>query len=344
MNDTIQISIIMPVYNVEQYLSDAIDSILNQSFRDWELILVNDASTDSSEKICRKYSHQDKRIHIFSKPFNEGLAAARNTGMAHASGQWILFMDSDDRIAKESFSRLMEHLEISSVPDILVFGYTQEYTDKKGNIKRSITLSPNIPNLRSIGDVAIMLDYQKLFSYAWNKLYRKEFILQNSLSFENTKMIEDFLFNIQAFTAARNIICINESYYRYRKPPHVTLASQYIDDFHLLCLRRRSEEKKLLDFWNVATPQNILFLNQIHIKHIFSSLVRVCHNQNFSLKDQFLKIKEILDHKEIHESLICYPAQPIRYRVLSMIMYNKKYYITFFIARSYVVWSTLWKN
>lgn len=90
------ISIIIPVYNTEKYLDQCIQSCLNQTFTDFELILINDASTDSSLYICNKYKQLDSRVHIINKSINEGVDKSRFTGLEHAQGKYILFIDSDD--------------------------------------------------------------------------------------------------------------------------------------------------------------------------------------------------------------------------------------------------------
>ena len=105
-----KISIIVPVYNVESYLVRCIDSILNQSFKNFELILVNDGSTDDSLIICKKYLNVDKRIKLVSQ-VNKGLSAARNTGLRHTSGKYICFIDSDDFVEKDYLLFLINNIE-----------------------------------------------------------------------------------------------------------------------------------------------------------------------------------------------------------------------------------------
>lgn len=332
-------SIIMPVYNVAKYLDAAIDSVLSQTYNDWELILVNDASLDDSLLICYKYAKFDKRIIVVDKHINEGLGMARNTGMEYANGEWILFIDSDDRIEPYTLERLQSYLEKDAI-DVLVFGFSQEYEDKDGNIiNKNILIPPQSTseNLCEVAALVACLDYTRVLSYVWNKLYRCELIKKNNIKFERTKMIEDILFNFQVFNVASHVSCIPESYYRYRKPLHETLASQYINDFHLLCLRRFHEELSLLARNNALTNRNLEMLSTVHIKHIFSALVRIISNQKFSTYTKLEKQKEILNDKNIQESLMKCTAENFKYKVLLNCMKQKRIVLCFILARIYLL-------
>lgn len=332
-------SIIMPVYNVARYLDESINSVIAQTYNDWELILINDASPDNSLAICRRYEESDSRIIVVDKKVNEGLGMARNTGMEFASGEWILFMDSDDRIEPHTLEKLKCYLK-SDTPDILVFGFTQEFEDKDRNIlSKNILIPPpeKSENSYETAALSMFLDYNRVFSYAWNKLYRCSLLREHKILFERTKMIEDSLFNFQAFNKARHVVCISEAYYRYRKPPHETLASQYIDDFYLLCLRRFHEELSLLARNNALTKRNLEMLSAVHIKHIFSALVRIISNQNFSTHTKLEKQKEIFNDKDIQESLMKCTAENFKYKVLLNCMKQKRIVLCFVLARIYLL-------
>lgn len=330
-------SIIMPVYKVAKYLDAAINSVLSQTYNDWELILVNDASPDESLSICYRYESFDKRIKVVDKKINEGLGMARNSGMEYANGEWVLFVDSDDRIEPYTLERLQSFIKKETF-DVLVFGFTQEYEDKDGNIiNRNILVPPKAKSKNSceVAELVAILDYNRVLSYAWNKLYKSALLRKNNIQFERTKMIEDVLFNIKVFNVASHVLCISESFYRYRKPQHETLATQYIDDFHLLCLRRFQEELTLLTNHNVITIQNLDMLSVIHIKHIFSALVRVISNKEFSSKKKLEKIKKILNNEQIQHSFGICMTRNLKYKILLACMKNRSDYLCFILAFLY---------
>ena len=131
------VSIIVPVYNTERFLNRCIDSVLAQTYSDWELLLVDDGSTDSSGSICDEYATQDSRIRVFHKE-NGGVSSARNLGLDYARGEWITFVDSDDYIAPDMIEKLYETQKRNNA-DITVCGY--RWVDKEGKNLKSFHMN-----------------------------------------------------------------------------------------------------------------------------------------------------------------------------------------------------------
>lgn len=137
------ISFIVPVYNVEAYLHQCVDSIINQTSGDWELILIDDGSCDGCPQICDEYAWQDNRIKVIHQS-NQGVAVARNVGLDVATGEWIWFVDSDDWIESEAVSILKSNYIQSGGPDLIMFGFTRNseeeevmYEQKNQNLKKA---------------------------------------------------------------------------------------------------------------------------------------------------------------------------------------------------------------
>lgn len=181
-----KISVIVPVYNSEKYLPRCLDSIVNQTLKDIEIICVDDGSTDNSSKILQQYAARDKRIKFISQE-NQGLSITRNNGMALARGQYLSFTDSDDWITADMYAKLYAEAERTNA-DIVQCGY-YKYNDK---IEKEVLESPLISN-----DFCTVLDNIKK-CYAWNKIWKKEFLQHNNLFFYPKIFYEDLLFNIQA--------------------------------------------------------------------------------------------------------------------------------------------------
>lgn len=180
------ISIIVPVYNSEQTLNRCVDSILVQSFSDWELLLINDGSTDKSGRICDQYAAIDKRIKVFHKK-NGGVSSARNMGLDHAKGQWITFVDSDDSLTDYAFELNWNDI----CEDLILFPFYFNYRD--GSLELfSLRTSGIIKNLIPFFEKEFA---QIIFRVPWSKLYRNELI--GNLRFdEKIKCGEDTLFVI----------------------------------------------------------------------------------------------------------------------------------------------------
>ena len=183
------ISIIVPVYNVESYLERCIESILNQSFKEFELILVNDGSTDGCKDICNEYKTKDKRIKVIHKE-NGGLSSARNAGLDIARGKYIGFVDSDDFINKDMYKILFDTIQANN-SDMVICDYykvNEDDINKFRNLKcncENIKIK-NLNNLESIDN--LFLTGEK-FIFAWNKLYKRE--LFNDLRYEKGRIYED---------------------------------------------------------------------------------------------------------------------------------------------------------
>ncbi len=167
-----KLSIIIPVYQVEKTLRRCVDSVVSQSFRDWQMILVNDASTDKSGKICDEYVKADHRIQVVHLKRNEGLSAARNKGIEKARGEYLTFIDSDDYIAADSLKTLFEIINVHPDYDILEYPVYEHYGSKKQHLLQFARK-----------EYTDMLSYwlegeAYRHAYAWNKIYKKQ-VFQN---------------------------------------------------------------------------------------------------------------------------------------------------------------------
>lgn len=194
------ISIIVPIYNAESTLNRCIDSIINQSFDDWELLLIDDGSKDQSGKICDEYATKDSRIKVFHKE-NGGVSSARNLGLDNALGKWITFIDSDDKIFDDIFS-LLKYLEGDLVVfNFIISGYPQ-------NLFEENMLYYN-------GQMKLVLEqylHSLIFRVPWGKFYRRNLI--DSLRFDaNIRIGEDTLFVLSYLNKCSSILLRREVYY-----------------------------------------------------------------------------------------------------------------------------------
>lgn len=207
-------SIVVPVYKVEKYLDECVKSLLNQTYTDFEIILVDDKSPDNCPKMCDGYAQSDSRVRVIHKPKNEGLGFARNTVIEAALGDYVMFVDSDDTIDSKTLEKCSAHLD--DKPDILVYGIKLCYENKKGVTVRTESLVPEnfcAATRNEMVEMFYCLSDTRVFQYACNKAYRREFIQKLSVRFEETKLIEDFLYNINVFEYAERVRSINDEFY-----------------------------------------------------------------------------------------------------------------------------------
>lgn len=205
-------SIIVPVYDVESYLDTCIKSVLNQTYQDFELILVDDGSKDSSGRICDEYAHKDARIQVIHKP-NAGVSAARNAGLDIAKGRYICFVDSDDWIDSRYLQVVLESIGNF---DILFIGSVWHYED--GSL-RSLCMQ-TAEYREGIGDAIFhLLDNEigiNYFGFTWNKVFRKDIIAQFHIRFvEGLAISEDEVFTLAYSNHIKTLKIIDSPLYHY---------------------------------------------------------------------------------------------------------------------------------
>lgn len=203
------ISIIIPVYNVEQYLRKCLDSIVNQTYRDLEILIIDDGSTDGSGAICDEYK-KDKRVKVCHTK-NRGLSCARNLGLEEAKGEWISFVDSDDWIEPDMYEIAMSYIGSS---EILCF-------------------SSYIEGLYNGLDALLALLNKKIATAVWGKLYKKECF--SYIRFPEGRVYEDMTTTCRLLYSARSVMCVNAKLYHYCK--------------RLESITRNHDMNNLIDFW-----------------------------------------------------------------------------------------------
>ena len=211
-----KLSIILPVYNGEAFLEKAIIGVLQQTYQSWELILVNDGSTDNSEMICTHYQAQDNRI-IYVSQKNKGLSAARNSGFRLAQGDYIMYLDADDYIEDDYYEKMIIALENHDA-DLVISGFSREFIHKNRVTKQIKAVYTNVffSNKESIKGYLKDPIIYNFFIHVWNKLYRRDILLKHNICFdEGVRFGEDVLYNIVYLEHVKKILMTNFHGYHY---------------------------------------------------------------------------------------------------------------------------------
>jgi glycosyltransferase involved in cell wall biosynthesis len=207
-----QVSIIVPVFNVEPYLRECLDSIVNQSLGEIEIICVNDRSTDGSLSILREYAAVDSRLKVIDRESNGGLSVARNDGMSFATGKYLLFVDSDDYVDRELCRRVLDCAEANNAELVLydhaVFGSSKRVSRDR---EHDSQLSQVIPSNKK--------QLLRLSAYAWTKLVRTDLARSMKLRFPDGLMYEDSPVHWALVTMTSRIALLPERLYFYRQRP-----------------------------------------------------------------------------------------------------------------------------
>ena len=275
-----KISVIVPVYNTEEYLSQCLESILEQTFPDFEVIVVNDGSSDKSHDVAKSYSEKDSRILIVNQE-NKGLSEARNAGIDRAKGEWITFIDSDDIIAPSFLQKLLDAAQKTEASIACCSKKEFVKLSEIYSFKRAIPSPTKTPCRTTILTPiqaltnALYQNDQPDYS-AWNKLYSKD--LWETRRFPAGKYFEDIACIPQAFLNAKSIAFVNEPLYLYRKrttsilsTPYTRKKAELLDIAESVCALVKDKGKKL----EKAAQSNLLSAS-------FSILMRTRDNNEFA--------------------------------------------------------------
>ncbi len=216
------ISVLVPVYNVEKTLDRCVQSILNQTFQDYEILLINDGSPDKSGELCDRYAEQYPNIRVIHKE-NEGLGPTRNRGIREAKGEFIYHCDSDDWLKEDLLEKAYNAI-IADDSDVLVFGY-EIFTEKEGKILPYDKVTLPAGSLKGRENVRAYFTEQYYNSFsvlsACNRLYRRSFLLDNNVFFPPLRRCQDMAYSLDLFGKVEKLTVLSECYYCYMIEPGV---------------------------------------------------------------------------------------------------------------------------
>ncbi|MFC5684431.1 glycosyltransferase family 2 protein [Flavobacterium sp. MAHUQ-51] len=318
------ISIIIPVYNVSAYLRQCLDSVINQTYTELEIIIVNDGSTDDSLNICQEYQLIDNRIQLINQQ-NAGLSAARNTGIDYVQGDYILFVDSDDWIDLNTCQLLVDNVK-STNADVVLFSYCKEFSihsEEKFILEGDVTFNEN--ESRKIYRRIIGL-YEEELTYpenadsivtAWGKLYKTEIIKSNAIYFTDCKLIgtEDMLFNVYYFLHVKSIVNIHLCLYHYRKNNQNSLTSVYKSNLMIQWGELYDRVEQFIENKELDATFQKAFQNRISLGIIGLGINELYAKT--SLLEKYSKLKKILSSERYRKAVIALQLKyfPVHWKV-----------------------------
>jgi len=300
------VSIVVPVYNTEKWLLICINSILNQTYKDFELILINDGSQDSSGDICNNIAVEDNRVKVFHVE-NGGVSKARNLGVKNSTGKYICFIDSDDWVSSDFLETLISKQNTYNV-DWVISGYVSKY--EKTNTERVYRIDESV-SFSNLGAVFIELDLKGIFFTNCGKLYLRDIIIGNNIEFSQSyTMGEDFIFNQEYLFKVNSIAVVDCQNYFYRMAINSTsLINKYVPEYfeiNVYLLEKRFEIIKML---NVQDIEYVNYLERKNNEIILSSILNLykkdCTISTKRKIEQFKKLSVALpDFKTVSTDFI----------------------------------------
>ncbi|UMB60335.1 glycosyltransferase [Lutibacter sp. A80] len=297
------LSVIVPVYNVEDYLHKCIDSIINQTFHHLEIILVNDGSTDTSAQICDNYAKKDTRIKVIHQS-NAGVSVARNKGIEIAMGEYITFIDSDDFIEEDFIETLYTTSKKNNL-DIVISNFHKEQEEIINERKSNFSTTKVFDRLEIQEKIIPFFLKEDGLNSCCNKIYKADLIKNNAINFPiGITNGEDALFNLQCFNKATKVQFINYAGYYYREVTGSATRNILNKDYFKIALdvynfKHVKAYKLTLSEIEATKLKSIRFVTTIvSLIHIYLQ-----SNAEIPFKQRFLYVKNMISNKQVQDVL-----------------------------------------
>lgn len=302
-------SIIIPAYNAAEFITDCLNSIFAQEFSSYEIIVINDGSSDDTLNKLKDFASQYPKMRIINFDHNCGAAVARNRGIDEAQGEYILFVDADDMIIKDLLKMIHEIILSSDIESIklVVFGVIEEYFDRSNRQigRRKITPASLASNSREeLRRAIIELEKQTLYGYLWNKVYNTSYLRQLNIKIPNMRILEDIFFNIRYCQDIDNLIIIDRAPYTYKKR-YGTATGRQISDYYDIHKERMELLINQYKSWGMLDDKTRQFLALTYTRYVYSALQRI-RSGEFSIGNKTAKewLEHIYGTDGVYEELI----------------------------------------
>lgn len=299
------VSVIIPIYNVEKYISECLDSIINQTYKNLEIILVDDGSPDSSGKMCDKYASSDLRIKVIHKE-NGGVSTARNAGIEISTGEWIYFIDPDDIAEKDLIDHALK-TALADGTDMCFFDFKKKYGDTLIKVN-SLKSNKNVFN--DMQNIETLIAYFSGGGYIWNFIIRSESI-RGKIKFDETiNYAEDELFKFQLYSQIQSFSYINEELYYYRilstsAVGNIFNRTDYADISYYLY--KIMNETILAENY----PDNAYIIPNSRLIRRLNTVVKIAFNNQNSIKCNYDIIKRYTETNEYKKACLNYDKRLI---------------------------------
>ena len=333
------ISIIVPVYNSQTTINKCIDSLINQTYKNIEIILINDGSKDNSLNICKYYKKIDERIIVIDQ-INQGVSSARNKGIDICNGEFIIFVDSDDFIEVDTITELVKILNTENKYDLIIFGINRvNKAYKKLNKYIHTDIVERCNSIIEISELLPKLITSEKINSPVNKLYKSNIIKDSNIKFNvNLNIAEDLMFNIEYIMHVRSIYVTNKPFYNYSIDDECTLSKSYNKDKYKQLIQVNNNIGNILSIFDQNDIEDAV--KYIRIKNLTSCFIDLHSKEHgLSIRGQLEYIQYILNHEKKEIKYIQKLTILNKINILSLIYrYSNKYIV---YAVSIIIYSIL---
>ncbi len=319
------VSVIMPVYNVEKYVKKSIQSVISQTIESFELIIVNDGSTDNSGAICDEFSHLDNVRVVHIK--NGGLSNARNTGARLATGKYLYYCDSDDWIESNMLEKMVECAEENQA-EIVLCGFHMEYYEGGKKLDYKVYEKNAVYTKEEFQKNFYKLLKKNLLNTAWNKLFLRQYVVDKNVRYRNM-LCEDVYYNLHLFKDISKICVLDFAPYHWFRSRVGSETGKFCNADFLWSTRKKLYETllNLTKYWKIKDEKFINDINCYYCDRLVQCVQVIMEDKELSLKEKKQQIKLIIEDKLSIEAIhnakseskimnICY--KPIKYKNITL--------------------------
>lgn len=303
------VSVVVPIFNSEKHLNTCIESLINQQFDDFEVLLINDGSTDNSLNICKKYSEEYDYIKILSKS-NGGTSTAKNLGIRNAKGKWIVFVDSDDYVDKNYLSKLYSNV-VKHDTDLVAAGLKIDYERDGLSIKLHVPENSIFRNKDNLKEGIYTLDYYALLNVNVSKIYRKEILKTNLIFFsDNLSTGEDLAFNCNYFQHINSMYLIADTPYHYVRRDEESLVNSYKKNLIDMVAQCNQSRQQLYSHFNMNEKKHKKLYARSYVDYMATCIPNLYrNNSNLNKVDREQQLKRIINDPQLQLYVNYYPTE-----------------------------------
>lgn len=267
-------SIVVPAYNAAHFLKEKIEALLEQSYSDFEIIIIDDGSKDETAGICNEYAKKDIRLQCYSIP-NSGSGIARNMGIKKAKGEYLLFVDIDDELYPDALERIAQYCE-EEKPDLIVFGHKVMNTAGKEirEISYNETSFAGDYMRKEFGQFYERTQPYCTYGVPWNKVYKREIIEEENVMFPNLRRHQDQVFVLSYLTHVKRVLFVEDVLYKYYAPNTFETERKLPEDYFLNIIELDKRCRNIIESWGVLDEK---LMRVLDAKLVFLS-IKACEN------------------------------------------------------------------
>lgn len=316
-NGTPAISVVMPVYNTEKYVSRAIESILNQTFFDFELLIIDNGSTDESGNIIDEYAERDNRIRVIKNEENMLISEARNKAMDVSKGQYLYFIDSDDWVLPDMLETVYKRAKEYNA-QYVVTGYFMDYCIKEKEYSFAVCPDDRFFQQNDFRKNAINYLTRTLLTVPWNKLYEMDYLRKHNIHFRNTKL-EDHHFNMDVIMDVERVCMVSNPFYHYYRTRQNTDSALVYNKY--LNQKKRDHFRHTLAVyrhWGIADEETMGKLANYHLGRLVQCVAQTVGNKTIDRIAKYREIQVILDDDLTKFAIDRVNGESLKIKILSL--------------------------